>query len=327
MSETVKAGVVGVGNMGSHHARVYSELTGVDLVGVSDVDGQRARAVAEQFDVETYGRESLLDRVDIVSIAVPTEYHYEIGLEAIEAGTHLLIEKPFVRDLDAGRELMEAAHNCDLVLQVGHIERYNPAFEAFKEVMAESDPIAIASRRQGPPVDRNGSDDVVFDLMIHDIDIVTTIADAPVASISAMEVDNNPHVVAQFRFENGLIATLTASRVTQERIRDLAITAEECQIDVDYMDQSVQIHRHSLPEYVVADGDVRYRHESVIERPTVENGEPLKNELEEFTDAVRTGDEPRTPAADGLRTVELASRIQKAANRTTDSHAIEVPKL
>jgi predicted dehydrogenase len=327
MSETVKAGVVGVGNMGSHHARVYSELTGVNLVGVNDADGQRARTVAEQFDVGTYSRESLLDRVDVVSIAVPTEYHHEIGLEAIDAGTHLLIEKPFVRDVAAGRELMEAAHSRDLVLQVGHIERYNPAFEALQDVMTEADPIAIASRRQGPPVDRDGSDDVVFDLMIHDIDIVTAIADAPVASISAMAVDNNPHVVAQFEFENGLIAALTGSRVTQERIRDLAITAEECQIDVDYMDQSVQIHRHSLPEYVVADGDVRYRHESIIERPTVENGEPLKNELAEFADAVRTGDEPRTSAADGLRAVELASRVEEVAKRTTDGHAMEVPKL
>jgi len=165
---------------------------------------------------------------------------------------------------------------------------------------------------------------VVFDLMIHDIDIVTTVSDAPVADISAIGIDDNAHVMAQLEFEDGLIATLTASRVTQERIRDLAVTAEDCQIDVDYIDQSVEIHRHSLPEYVTDNGDVRYRHESIIERPTIENGEPLKNELREFVTAVREGREPRTPATQGLRAVEIAHRIKDEAEATEDEQTMEV---
>ena len=325
MSDMVEAGVVGVGSMGTHHARVYSELTGVDLVGVSDVDRQRANEVADRFDTAVCDRESLLARADAVSIAVPTGHHVEVGLEAVESGTHLLVEKPFVDDIAAGRNLLEAARRRDLVLQVGHIERYNPAFEALQDVLVEANPIAVAARRQGPPVDRDGSDDVVFDLMIHDIDIVTTLANGPVTDVSAVGVEDKSHVVAQIEFGDGLIATLTASRVTQEKIRDLAVTAEDCQIDVDYMDQSVQIHRHSLPEYVTSNGDVRYRHESIIERPTVENGEPLKNELREFVDAVSDGTEPRTTAADGLRAVELAHRIADATGRTTAGRPMEVP--
>jgi len=324
MSGVIKAGVVGVGNMGTHHARVYSELTGVDLVGVCDIDHQQATEVADQFDTTVYDRSSLLERADAVSIVVPTEHHLDVGLEAIKSGTHLLVEKPFVEDVNAGRELLAAARRRDLVLQVGHIERYNPAFEALQDVMTDADPIAIAARRQGPPVDRDGSDDVVFDLMIHDIDIVTTLADGPPKNISAMKAEDNSHVVAQIEFDGGLIATLTASRVTQERIRDLAITAEDCQIDVDYIDQSVHIHRHSLPEYVTSNGDVRYRHESIIERPTVENGEPLKNELTEFTEAVRDGREPRTTASDGIRAIELAARIMEAAEGAPDDRMLEV---
>jgi len=325
MSDTVEVGVVGVGNMGSHHARVYSELTGVDLVGVSDIDRQQANDIAEQFDTTVYERESLLARVDAVSIVVPTRHHVEVGHQAVESGTHLLVEKPFATDVKAGRELGEAARRRGLVLQVGHIERYNPAFEALQDVLAEADPIAVAARRQGPPVERDSSDDVVFDLMIHDIDIVRTLADGPVTGVSAMGVDGKPHVVTQIEFADGLVATLTASRITQEKIRDLAVTAEDCQIDVDYMDQSVQIHRHSLPEYVTSNGDVRYRHESIIERPTVESGEPLKNELREFVDAVSDDTDPRTTAADGLRAVELAHRIEEATRRATADRVMEVP--
>jgi predicted dehydrogenase len=246
-------------------------------------------------------------------------------MEAIETDTHLLVEKPFVSDTDEGEELIAAARDRDLVLQVGHVERYNPAITALQDVLVNVDPIAIAARRQGPPVDRDGNDSVVFDLMIHDIDIVCAVSEADVASVSAIGVADNNHVVAQIKFEDGLAATMTASRITQERIRDLAITAEECQVDVDYMNQSVQIHRHSLPEYVATGGDVRYRHESIIERPTVQSGEPLKNELSEFVDTIRKGEKPRTTGADGLRAVELANRIEEAATRSLANHSMEVP--
>jgi len=312
MSETVSVGVIGVGSMGRHHARVYNELPGVQLVGVADADRERARTVAEQFETRMLPQSALLGAVDAVSVAVPTRHHASVAREAVAAGVDVQVEKPFVVDPAEGRDLLVAADEADVVLGVGHVERYNPAITALEGVLAEVDPLAVAARRQGPPVDRDDSASVVFDLMIHDIDVVLSMTDATLTDVSATGVPERSHAVAQLAFENGLVATLTASRISQERIRDLAVTAEECYVDVDYMDQSVEIHRHSLPEYIQTNGDVRFRHESVIERPTVENGEPLKNELSAFVEAVRENEPPRTTGRDGLRAVEVATQVEAA---------------
>ena len=318
MTEKIRVGVVGVGNMGRHHARVYNELPGVELVGVTDVDEERAREVATRFDTRPRDRASLLAAADAVSIVVPTRHHASVGHEAVEAGTHILVEKPFVVDPAAGRELLDAAERAGLVVGVGHVERYNPAVEALDDVLADTEVLAVAARRQGPPVDRDSTDSVVFDLMIHDIDVALSLADAPLERVSAVRVPDHQHVVANLEFEDGLIATLTSSRISQRRVRDLSITAADCRVEVDYMDQSVDIHRHSLPEYVATNGDVRYRHESVIERPTVGTGEPLKNELSAFAEAVREGVPPRTSGEDGLLAVDVATRIEAALDPARD---------
>ena len=314
MNGEVAVGVVGVGAMGSHHARVYNELPGADLVGVADVDGSAARAVAGEYDTRVLDRERLLDRADAVSVAVPTELHAEVATAAIARETAALVEKPFVKDPDRGRAVEARARDQGVTLQVGHVERFNPAVEALQDILPEVDPFAVAARRQGPPVDRSSSDSAAMDLMIHDIDILLTVSDQPVQSVSAVSARGGQHVSAHLQFESGLIGTLTASRVTQEKIRDLAITAEDCQVEVDYLDRSVEIHRHSMPEFLVDDGDMRYRHESIIERPTIQNGEPLKAELGSFIDAVRTGAEPVVTAEDGIRAVETALRVEAAAS-------------
>ncbi len=298
--------------MGHHHARIYNQLPGVELVGVSDVDEERARDVAREFETRSLPRTRLLGAVDAVSIAVPTRHHMTAAHEAIDAGTHVLVEKPFVVDPDEGRDLLARADEANLFVQVGHVERYNPAIIALRDVLADAEPLAVAARRQGPPVDRDDAASVVFDLMIHDIDIVLSMTDASVTNVSASRVPDRNHVIAQLEFEDGLVATLTASRITQERIRELSITAEDCQINVDYMDQSVEMHRHSLPEYITTNGDVRFRHESVIERPTIESGEPLNNELSAFVSAVEDGTEPRPNGHDGIRAVEIATQVEEA---------------
>ena len=310
MTGRLRVGVIGVGSIGTHHARIYNELPGVELMGVSDVDRDRAREVAQRFKTSTYPQHTLLDSVDAVSIAVPTRHHADVAQEAIDDGVNVLVEKPFVINPERGQALLKAADEAGVVVQIGHVERYNPAILAFRDVLADVNPLAVAARRQGPPVDRDDKASVIYDLMIHDIDIVLSMTDADVKEVSAMGVSDHNHVIAQLGFEDGLLATLTASRITQERIRDLAVTVEECQIDVDYMDQSVEIHRRSLPEYIADDGDIRFRHESVIERPTVQNGEPLKNELSEFVEAAQEGEIPRTSGRDGLRAVKVARQIE-----------------
>lgn len=323
-STDLRAGVIGVGSMGRHHARVYRELPDVELAGVTDVDPARAATVADQYRTRSLDREALLDAVDLVSIAVPTEHHYETARAAIDHGTHLLVEKPFVDDRDKGVELVGRAHAAGLKLQVGHIERFNPVIEALEDILPDLDLIAVTAMRLGPPLDRYLDDDVVMDLMIHDLDVLLTVADAGVSRIEASSTRDGQYATAILDFESGLIGSLTASRVTQQKVRRLSITAAECQVNVDYADQSIRIHRHTLPAYIEDDGDVRYRQESVIERPGVDNGEPLKRELASFVDAVRSGTSPAVDGEDGLRAVAYAERIRSIADRGR-RRAREVP--
>jgi len=310
--ETVRAGVIGVGSMGRHHARVYSELPGVTLAGVSDVDQQQAATVASEYNSRAMDVDALLDTVDVVSVAVPTAYHYDTVRRCLDNGVHVLVEKPFVEDRDRGRELARRATERDLVLQVGHIERFNPATRVLADIVPDLDVVAVNVERLGPPLERDNDDNVVMDLMVHDLDILLSLTDSEVRSLSALARDER-HVTVQLQFDDESIAELTASRLTQQKVRRLSITALSCRVNVDFISQTVEIHRRSLPEYVESDGDIRYRHESVVERPMVENGEPLKHELTAFVDAVREGTEPVVTADDAITVMEWVDEIESVA--------------
>lgn len=311
------AGVVGVGSMGRHHARVYHELPEVDLGGVYDVDRERAESVAADYDTTAYDLQTLLDAVDLVSIVVPTEYHADLARTAIESGTDLLVEKPIVNDVDAGRALVRFAREQDVTLQVGHVERFNPAVRALPDVLADREVIAVEARRLGPPFDgdRGVTSGVVYDLMIHDLDVVRSVLDVRAQDVDARAGAGGEYVTATVQYDDGIVGTFTASRVTQKKVRELSITTEDAVVTVDYMEQSVKINRRSLPEYVETDGDLRYRRENVVERPTVENGEPLKRELSGFVDAVRDGGEPVVSGEEGLAVLRTVERIAGAAGR------------
>ena len=287
------------------------EETTAGVIGLSDADQSRAREVADKYGTTARTREDLFADCDVASIAVPTRYHHRIASEAIEYGTDVLVEKPFVRDISEGRELLRQARERDVVLQVGHIERFNPAVRALQNIIPDLEVIAIDVRRLGPPVDRDTRDSVVLDLMIHDIDVLLAVMDCEIESVTATSARDSDHVTAQIEFETGVVANLTASRVTQEKIRDLAVTARDCRVNVDYENQNVQIHRHSVPEYYESDGDLRYRHESIIERPTIESGEPLRAELDAFLRTAADGGEPQVSGEDGLRALQTARRIDE----------------
>lgn len=314
MSEPqIPVGVIGVGTMGSHHARAYTELPRADLVGVVDEDRACAESVATEYSTRVLDRSALFDRVGAVSIAVPTRAHAPVAREAIDAGVDVLIEKPFVREPAVGQDLIERAREQDVVLQVGHIERFNPAIQTLSDVIADLELIAIDARRLGPPIDRDVDQSVAFDLMIHDIDILLALLESNPTSISAVGCHNNRHVTTTLQFEQEIVGTVTASRLTQQKVRECWITASDCLVVVDYIEQSVRIHRHSLPEYVESGDGVRYRHESITERPTVENGEPLKGELSSFLDSVSDRTEPAVTGLDGLRAVEIVRQIDTLA--------------
>jgi predicted dehydrogenase len=309
----LKVGVVGVGSMGANHVRVYSELPGVELVGVADVNAEQAQEVAREYGCVAMEQADLFEAVDAVSIVVPTEYHYAVAREALEADVSVLVEKPFVASEQEGRELIDLADDRGLTLTVGHIERFNPAVTALSELVEDLEVLAIDARRLGPPLEgRQIGDSVVLDLMIHDADVLLALVDSEVDTVSAIEAEDGQYAVAQVRFENGVVCTLTASRVTQRKVRTLELTARDCLIDMDYIDQSMEIHRQARPEYTSIGAKMRFRQESVTERPLIESEEPLRRELRAFAEAVVTGSEPVVTGEDGLQALELCQRISDA---------------
>ena len=315
MSEqpALRVGVIGVGSMGQNHVRVYRELPETELIGVTDADPERAEDIADAFGTDALEMSELLASVDAVSIAVPTPYHYETVRECIDAGVGVLVEKPFVEDLDNGRRLIEFADERDIVLQVGHIERFNPAVMTLMDLIEDLDIIALDAKRLGPPLDREIEDTAVMDLMIHDIDIIMSILDEELEQVYAAGTRESNYATATIQTESGRIGELTASRVTQQKVRELTITAENARIVVDYTDQSIEITRQSLPKYAQQQESFRYRHENVVEQVLVERREPLKNELSAFAEAVRTRSEPVVTGEDGIRALELAREIDELA--------------
>ena len=320
-TEPIRAGVVGVGSMGQNHARVYAELPGVELVGVADVDAERASEVAASHDTEALAKGELLDRAEAVSIAVPTAHHASLARECIEADVDVLVEKPFVSEPSEGRALEALADEQGVIVQVGHVERFNPAVQAVSEILSDQEILAVDAQRLGSPRERTIADNAVMDLMIHDIDVLLSLIDEDVTTVNALGAEENRYIDAQLRFESGIVASLTASRVTQKKIRQLSITTRECWIAVDYIDRSVAIHRHSLPEYVERKSGMHYRHEGVVEQPMVDSGEPLKEELASFVDCVRERKTPLVTAADGLRALSVAHKIDRLADDRMEAEA------
>ncbi|MCU4924889.1 Gfo/Idh/MocA family oxidoreductase [Halobacteria archaeon AArc-dxtr1] len=309
-STPLRIGVIGVGSMGENHARVYAELRDVELAGVTDQNRDLAREVAHRYGTEARSFEELLSACDAVTVAVPTHAHEEVVSACLDAGVHVLVEKPIADSVEAARRLAERAQQAGLVLQVGHIERFNPAVGALGDLLDDHEIIAVDANRLGPPVDREGTDGVVADLMVHDVDIVGSIFGGRPDEITASAAEDGQYATATMRFDD-VVASLTASRVTQKKVRKLTVTTTECLIEVDYLEQSVLIHRDSYPSYVTDDGTNRYRHESVVERPRIDNGEPLRHELESFVEAVKTGSEPVVTAEDGIRALQTITRIER----------------
>lgn len=314
----LRVGVIGVGQMGQHHARIYRQLSNAQLVGVSDLDMDRAREVAVSNDTDRLDQSDLLERVDAVSVAVPTSSHLGVVQECIDAGVDVLVEKPLAETIEDGHRIVESAAREGTVLQVGHIERFNPAVQALFELKDGLDLISGSARRLGPPVDRPIEDGVIRDLMIHDLDVLMALTESRPSSIDAVAGCDEQYASALLTFPDGFVASLTASRVTHRRVREIDLTADTCQVDVNYLDQSVHIHRRSDPEYIRTNGNLCYRNESVVERPVVERGEPLKRELASFVQAVQSGATPVVSGEDGVAALEVAEEIRQEAISSAD---------
>jgi len=331
-SDRVRAGVVGAGHMGQYHILVFAELWDVDLVGVVDIDRDRAVAVARRYDTAAFDdHRDLIGRVDVASVAVPTEQHFHVARDLLEAGISVLVEKPIAPTLEEARELFAIARRSGAVLHVGHVERFNGAVQELRRIVEH--PILIESRRLGPFVPRVQKDTVVMDLMIHDIDIVLALVDAPPRRLSAAgsSVHGDAADVAnvQIWFESGTIATMTASRATEEKIRTLAITQADAYIVLDYTDQDIRIHRRAAQEYTLNRESIRYRQASFVEHLRVHKDNPLKLELLHLIRAsqhARATGEVELAEAEDLRSLAMALEIERII-RDQRGEAVLLPEF
>lgn len=295
-----------MGALGRHHARVYASLPGCRLVGVSDLEQSRGVEVAREFRTEYFADHGeLVQKVDAVSVCVPTESHHSVTRVVLEANVHCLLEKPIAAQLSQADELVELAARRSLILQIGHIERFNPGILSAGGLIR--DPLFIESHRLAPYSERGTDVAVVLDLMIHDIDIVLHYTRGEVERIEAVGVPvlSEQEDIANVRMElnTGCIANLTASRVSKEKLRKIRFFQPDLYISVDYLRKDVEVYEKSLVEGERA--SIRR-----VEVETVQK-EPLKLEIESFLGSVTEGKTAVVSAEEGRKALEIALRIQK----------------
>ena len=316
--DKIRVGVIGVGRMGKHHCRIYSNLRHVDFVGIYDVDNSASSEVSNKYDVPVVDSvDELLSKVDAVSITTPTPPHFDLAMRCIEKGIHVLIEKPITETLGQAEDITRAVESSGVTFQVGHIERFNPTYCELKNVLEHMNILAINFRRLSPFQGSNTDVDVVLDLMTHDLDLLLDLTRQEPVSIAAtgFNVYSNclDHVSAQLDYESNLLVTLTASRITEQKIRTIEVTAEGAYIEADLFSKNIFVHRRSMGEYLYPNhGNVKYHQESFVEKILVPAVEPLFKEIEHFVSCVMTGRTPSVTAKNGTEALRNAFLIRDA---------------
>lgn len=304
----LRVGVVGTGYLGKFHARIYNDMQDVDLVGIADIDEAAAKSVAEECGCPAYTDSSdLLDKVDAISIVVPTELHLQVARPFLENKVHMLLEKPVAPSFEESLELVELAEASGVVFQVGHLERYNAGVMALAERAKE--PRFIEVHRLGPFVARATDVDVVTDLMIHDIDIVLELVGSPIKSLSAMGtpvITNHVDIAnARIEFENGAVANVNASRVSNKKYRRIRVFARDHYYGLDYAEQKLDVVK------AVRKGGDETWPEIVTEQLDIEPRLPLNAELEDFIQNIRTGSTPLVTGRVALEALRVAILVKE----------------
>jgi len=313
-------GVVGVGHLGTLHARMLTQIDGAELIGVCDLNRTRAQTVASELGIpQLESAEALIEKADCVTVATSTPAHYPVALSALSAGKHVFIEKPITETVQEAARLCEEASRRGLVLQVGHIERFNPALLALQRF--EINPLFIESHRLAQFNPRGTDVAVVLDLMIHDIDIILTYVRSPVRQVDASGVavvsDTLDIANARLQFENGCVANVTASRISQRRMRKMRLFQPSSYISIDFSEGLAEVFRLVGEDEAGVEGTLRLgelmqgtrKRTIVFEQPVVKEVNALKVELEHFLDCVRTGSVPLVSGDDGRRALEVAAAI------------------
>ena len=302
--ERLAVGVIGVGYLGKFHAEKYAASPKANLIGVVDTDERRACDVGAPLNTDALtDYRDLFGRVQCVSVAVPTRFHFTVARDFIEAGIDVLVEKPLTADIAQGRELVAIAEAKNVILQVGHLERFNPAIRRLEGIIKE--PKFVECHRLAPFVERGTDVDVVLDLMIHDIDVISSLVRSPVERVEAVGVPvltDKPDIAnARIKFVNGCIANVTSSRVSIKRERKIRFFQPDAYISIDYDQRRAQIYHKPAP----GAGWLDIRAENI----QISDGDALADEIDSFLDCVRTRTLPIVGGAEGLRALEIASMI------------------
>ena len=320
----LRVGVVGVGHLGSLHTKMYSEIPGAQLVGLYDIDQSKCEAVASQYPgVRSFAAlDELFRGVDAVSIATVTSQHFDVAQRALNAGVHVLIEKPITQTVAEADQLIELAKAKGRLIQVGHIERFNPAILALEAY--DLRPMFIESHRLAQFNPRGTDVAVVLDLMIHDIDVIISLVHAPVSRIDANGVAVVSESVdianARLQFENGCVANVTASRISQNKMRKMRMFQHNGYISIDFLQGLAEIFRlvdegESAGQTTMLLGQIgegKKKRNIVYEQPEVKEVNALKYELESFVSVVRANTQPVVTGLDGRRALDVAQRIMNS---------------
>lgn len=297
--DKIRVGIIGVGYLGTQHARILSYLEEAELKGVVDIDFKKAMQIGNRHGVKYYEKfEDMLDEIDAGIVATPTSEHFSISKKLLSEGKSVLVEKPITETVEQAEQLVKAADSNGLILQVGHLERFNPAVEAIESMISE--PKFIEVQRLGSFSARSLDIDVVLDLMIHDLDIILALLKDEVKSIKSSGIhvlsDKIDIANARLEFNSGCVATLTASRVHQGKVRKLRIFEPTSYYSVDYIDQEVKIFPLN-------------GRQTEIKTPKITKEEPLKKELQNFFHCLRDGKRRKVNGEEGLRALKLAYSV------------------
>jgi predicted dehydrogenase len=306
MKNPLRIGIVGVGSIGRNHARIYSQLPDAQFSAIFDTNRGTAKEVAEHYGIQAAGSlDEFTDLVDVATVATPTSSHYEIGKHLISHGKSVLIEKPITEKPDQAEELVRLAKQQSVVLQVGHVERFNPVLSALEQRLTT--PRFIEAHRLSPYPFRSLEIGAVLDLMIHDLEVVLHLVRSPIRNIDAVGVavlsQGEDIANARIRFENGCVANVTASRISPERMRKIRVFYEDAYLSLDYQNQSGEIYR-------LVDGGIRR------EAVEVEKDEPLKRELSSFVECSRQGTQPVVSGSQAAAALGLAIQITELARES-----------
>lgn len=311
--DQIPVAVVGAGNMGWNHIRVYDEHPQADLVEVVEPDSRRAREIRDTFDVSVLESPDAIRTAEAASVTVPNEQHRTVAERCIEMGLDILVEKPLAPTVRDASAIVDVATDHDAILLIGHIERFNPAIEALEEILKTEEVISMDAHRLGPFNKHLTQESVVLDLMIHDLDVINGLLHSEHSYLDALgtvsrskEID---HATAHMEFDDGTIATATASHVTHGKVRTLDVTTRDAFIRLNYQEQDLIIQHHGVEEMTQVRAKSGYRTETVTETPYLKTGEPLKNEIRHFLHCVEERTTPRVSGRDGVDAVRLASEV------------------